>query len=111
LTRVDRHLFLCNGSSCLERGSADTTAALRAEVHTCGLHDSVHTTKTLCNGRCDDGPVMIVQPDGVWYKHVNIEVAREIVRTHLARGESVEPHVLYRWGAPAIDDRDPTIGE
>lgn len=109
LTRVERHAFLCNGSSCIERGAAATTLALRDEIRTGDLHDRVHTTKTLCNGRCDDGPIVIVQPEGVWYKYVDEAAARVIARDHLGQGQIVDAHVLYRWGAEAIDDRPPAV--
>ena len=105
LTRVERHLFLCNGSSCAARGAAESTTALREEIHARGLDECVHTTKTLCNGRCDDGPVVIVQPDGLWYKYVDPTAARRIVAEHLKAGAAVDAHVLYVWGDPAIDDR------
>lgn len=105
LTQVDRHLFLCNGSSCGARGAAESTMALREEVRERGLDGCVHTTKTLCNGRCDDGPVVIVQPDGLWYKYVDPAAARRIVAEHLEAGTPVDAHVLYVWGGPAIDDR------
>ena len=105
LTQVDRHLFLCNGSSCAARGAAASTTALREEIHARGLHERVHTNKTLCNGRCDDGPVVIVQPDGLWYKYVDPSLARRIVADHLEGGRPVETHVLYAWGATDIDDR------
>jgi (2Fe-2S) ferredoxin len=107
LTRVDRHGFLCNGSSCSDRGAADSTVALRDEIRACGLDDRAHTTKTLCNGRCDDGPIMIVQPDGIWYKRVDPVTARQIVRTHVRAGVPVESHVLYRWGHATIATADP----
>lgn len=105
LTQVERHLFLCNGSSCAARGASASTTVLREEVQARGLHERVHTTKTLCNGRCDDGPIVIVQPDGLWYKYVDPVMARRIVADHLEGGRPVETHVLYAWGAPAIDDR------
>jgi len=105
LTQVSRHLFLCNGSSCAARGAAATTAALREEIHARGLDEQLHTTKTLCNGRCDDGPIVIVQPDGLWYKYVDPTLARRIVTEHLQSGQPVDTHVLYVWGAPALDDR------
>ena len=105
LTQVSRHLFLCNGSSCAARGAAASTTALRDEIQARGLHEQLHTTKTLCNGRCDDGPIVIVQPDGLWYKYVDPPLARRIVTEHLEGGRPVDTHVLYAWGAPALDDR------
>lgn len=105
LTHVARHLFLCNGSSCAARGAAASTVALREEIEARGLHECIHTTKTLCNGRCDDGPIVIVQPDGLWYKYMDPAAARRVVVEHLGAGTPVEAHVLYAWGDRAIDDR------
>ncbi len=64
----------------------------------------MHTTKTLCNGRCDDGPIVIVQPDGLWYKHVDPSAARRLVAEHLEGGTPVHAQVLYVWGEPGLDD-------
>lgn len=98
LTKCERHLFLCNGSSCAENGAAEVTQTLRDEIRALGLHDRIHTTKTMCNGRCDDGPIVIVQPDGIWYKHVGTKAAKQIAYQHLKNDRPVRELVLYRWG-------------
>ncbi len=102
LTQCERHLFLCNGSSCLENGAAEITTLIREEIRSLGLHDRVHTTKTLCNGRCDDGPIVIVAPDSIWYKYVGTRAAKQIVYQHLKNNRPVEEQVLYRWGSETL---------
>ena len=103
LTKVKKHLFICNSGSCTENGAADTTQALRDEIKSCGLHDQIHTSKTLCNGRCDDGPIVIVMPDNLWYKNVSPKVGKKIVYDHLKNGKPLEDFVLWRFGEKEIN--------
>ena len=43
-------------------------------------------TKVDCLDQCDDGPVMVVYPEGVWYGEVDGPCAREIVEEHAGEG-------------------------
>lgn len=102
LQSLQHHVFLCNGGTCKQRGAEEITAHVRAELVAAGLHDSVHTTKTLCNGRCKEGPIAIVMPDNVWYAGLSETVASRIVAEHLAPGGApVAEHLLFRWEQPA----------
>ena len=95
LTKVKKHLILCNGEPCTLKGANNTIEYIRKLIKKCGLHDEVHTTRTLCNGRCDDGAIVIVCPDGIWYKNVDETVADKIVKRHLMKGEIVKENLLY----------------
>ena len=98
LTKVQTHLFLCNGSTCKNKGAEESTKIIRETIQENGLHEMIHTTKTLCNGRCDDGPVVIVQPEGQWYKEITPEVARDFVIRGLVKDEAVIEKFLYQYG-------------
>lgn len=76
------HLFMCNGSSCNRKDAEEVTLAIRDEITRLGLDDRIHTTRTRCNGRCKDAPVVIEYPRGVWYGSLTADVGREIVRTY-----------------------------
>jgi len=102
LTQVERHIFLCNGTACNEKGAEGVVVLLRQMVKEIGMDTRIHTTRTRCNGRCDDGPIVIIQPDGVWYGAVTPSVAQEIVLDHLSDNLVVDSHILYRWGASII---------
>jgi len=39
--------------------------------------------------RCGDGPLLVVYPDGVWYRQVRCQDLDEIVDQHLAGGRPV----------------------
>ncbi len=43
-----------------------------------------------CLDRCNEGPVMVVYPEGVWYTYVDREDIDEIIREHLQGGRVVE---------------------
>jgi (2Fe-2S) ferredoxin len=43
-----------------------------------------------CLARCDEGPVMVVYPEAVWYTYVDREDLEEILRRHLLEGRVVD---------------------
>ena len=43
-----------------------------------------------CLDRCEEGPVVVVYPDAVWYTYVDNEDLDEIVDEHLVNGRIVE---------------------
>jgi len=43
-----------------------------------------------CLDRCEEGPVMVVYPEGAWYTYVDQEDVDEIIEEHLLNGRVVE---------------------
>ena len=43
-----------------------------------------------CLDRCEEGPVIVIYPEGVWYTYVDRHDVDEIIERHLLRGETVE---------------------
>ena len=43
-----------------------------------------------CLDRCEEGPVMVVYPEEIWYTYVDREDIDEIVSEHLQNGRVVE---------------------
>jgi len=90
-----RHIFFCvnrreDGTPCCaEHGAEEVWAHAKARVKELGL-EGVRVNKAGCLGRCDEGPVAVVYPEGVWYTYVDQEDVEEIVREHLAEGRVVE---------------------
>jgi len=102
LLPVQKHLFLCNGGTCKLKGAEESTAIIRSEICETGLVDKIHTTKTLCNGRCKDGPVVISMPEGIWFKQVSPESAADFVKDYILNGEIKEKHLLYQYNGGFI---------
>jgi (2Fe-2S) ferredoxin len=101
LTKVKSHLFLCNGASCKLLGAEESTVALRAAIDAAGLSEEIHTTKTLCNGRCKDGPIVISMPDGVWFKKMHQDRVDFFVKQVLQRKKALWENFLFMYG---LDD-------
>jgi (2Fe-2S) ferredoxin len=50
----------------------------------------VRINKAGCLDRCDEGPVMVIYPEAVWYTYVDEHDIDEIVDSHLIQGKVVE---------------------
>ena len=88
------HVFVCMQEKpkdvpcCAASGSAAVLEALNAELSARGLRDEVQVTTTGCMGTCENGPVIIAYPEGVWYSKVTTEDVQEIVAAHFG-GRSI----------------------
>lgn len=97
-----RLVLLCNGDTCSERGADAVTVALRRAITAAGLDPRVHTARTRCLGRCDDGCTVVVQPDNLWYRAVSPSVAHAIVTDHLVGNCPVRAHVSFEGGPDGL---------
>ena len=43
-----------------------------------------------CMDRCEEGPVVVVYPEGVWYTYVDQHDVDDIIDEHLVNGRIVE---------------------
>jgi (2Fe-2S) ferredoxin/predicted O-methyltransferase YrrM len=90
------HLFVCTQQkpegvpSCAASGSFAVLDALDRETQAGGLNQDVQLTTCGCMGLCDEGPVIVAYPEGVWYRHVKPSDVAEIVSVHLRDGKPVD---------------------
>jgi len=87
--KQQRTVFVCRGTGCVSGGGDAIYEALKAEVTRQGLK-SAEIDFTGCHGFCQQGPNVVVEPDGIFYTHVEAEHAPEIVTSHLKNGKPVE---------------------
>ncbi len=87
---VRMNVMVCSGAACLSAKSEDTKNALYKEIETAGLQDEIRIIETGCMGPCQLGPVILVYPDGVFYKTVSADDAKEIVEEHFLKGRPVK---------------------
>jgi NADH:ubiquinone oxidoreductase subunit F (NADH-binding)/(2Fe-2S) ferredoxin/NAD-dependent dihydropyrimidine dehydrogenase PreA subunit len=84
----------CTGTGCVAGGSYDVAGAIAAEAQKKGLTDEVQVIKTGCQGFCARGPIVIVQPDNIFYCGVEKRDAATLVEEHLLKGRPVKK-LLY----------------
>jgi NADP-reducing hydrogenase subunit HndC len=82
--------MLCAGTGCVSNGSYRLKAALERELARLDLQDEVAVVMTGCNGFCAQGPVMTVQPDGIFYQLVRDEDVPQLVEEHFLKGRPLE---------------------
>lgn len=84
-----RTIFVCQGTGCTSCKSEGITAALTKAVAEAHL-DNVKVDFTGCQEFCEQGPVALVEPEGIFYVQITPNDIPEIVTSHLRDGQPVE---------------------
>jgi NADH:ubiquinone oxidoreductase subunit E len=79
MNKVRTQLMLCSGTGCHANHSLKFRDALQKELELKGLAGEIQIIETGCNGFCAVGPVMLVQPEGIFYQKLTPEVVPELV--------------------------------
>ncbi len=84
------HLLLCGGTGCQATGSNAVKESLEKELARHGLQDEIQVIETGCNGFCAQGPIMVVQPDEIFYQKLRVEDIPHLVEEHFLKGRPVQ---------------------
>lgn len=95
-----RHLLVCTGPRCTPDGESQALFdSLGAKFKAAGIDKGalrVKRTRTACFATCKSGPILCVQPDGIWYYNVNEENLDRIINEHLVNNRPVEEWIFHR---------------
>ncbi|WP_256306391.1 CbiX/SirB N-terminal domain-containing protein [Halobellus litoreus] len=83
-----KHVAVCTNQTCAADGAPAVLEGLRQAARDSDACDA-RITRSSCLGRCGDGPMVAVYPDGVWYGGVDGSDAERIVSSHLDRDRIV----------------------
>ncbi len=124
---IERHIFLCaqptTPKCATTEEGVDSWRTLKSSLKRLGLASapppwrsgdveepapdtmpgdgSILRTKVDCLRVCEQGPIAVVYPDGIWYHSVSPDVVERIVEEHLVGGRVVE-EFAFAW--------DPLLG-
>ena len=82
--------MLCTGTGCVAGGAFRVKEALENELKKQGLDKEISVIITGCNGFCGQGPLLVVQPDEIFYGFLNPEDIPVLVQEHFLKGRPVE---------------------
>jgi NADH:ubiquinone oxidoreductase subunit F (NADH-binding)/(2Fe-2S) ferredoxin len=80
---------ICN-TGCRARKSAKVIEAFENEIREQGLQDKVEIKKTGCHGFCEMGPIVVIEPENIFYCRAKPEDAGDIVSETILNGNVVE---------------------
>jgi (2Fe-2S) ferredoxin len=87
--------FCCNqrdGNCCNDKGAQRVRAYAKQRINELGLSGpgKARVNQSGCLDRCDEGPCLVVYPDGTWYTYVDEADIDEIVEQHIKQGRIVD---------------------
>lgn len=101
MKKPSSHIFVCASfrtggepkGVCHKKGAAEYLAYLENELADRGL-DDVAVSSTGCLKVCDNGPVMVIYPDNVWYGNVESEEAIDLILDALEDGTVADEYKI-----------------
>jgi (2Fe-2S) ferredoxin len=94
----EHHVFICMNQReggrpcCADRGAQAAQQHAKQRIKQLNLNGQgkVRINQSGCLDRCEEGPVIVIYPQGTWYTYVDNDDIDEIIDSHLIGGNVVE---------------------
>lgn len=93
-------ILICRGTGCESSKSPEIQAAFQEAL----TGEDVEVKFTGCHGMCQQGPLVVIEPEDIFYAKVKTKDVPKIVENHIRKGEIVE-RLVYQ--DPASKERIP----
>jgi (2Fe-2S) ferredoxin len=98
MSHYQRHVFFCTNereapeACCANHAAQAMRDYCKKRVKALGLAGAgkVRVNNAGCLDRCEEGPVIVVYPEAVWYTYVDEKDIDEIIDEHIVGGRVVE---------------------
>lgn len=91
---------VCGGAGCVSSQCMAVRDALIQSLDNLGLAGQVQVNVTGCIGSCAIGPVVVVEPEGIFYTKMTPQKVKDMAERHLSQGQ---PVLEYTWYDQAHD--------
>jgi len=99
MQKPNHHILVCASfrgteakGKCIKKESLQLINYLEEELVDRGLNAVVSSTG--CLKLCEEGPIMVVYPQGYWYRNVTDENIVDEILDALEKGRSVEEYLI-----------------
>lgn len=100
--RSDRIVLrTCISTGCKAQKSSKLVQTLKSEIDRQGLQDKIEIRKTGCHGFCEMGPIMVIEPENIFYCRVKPDDASDIISSIVSDGAVIE---RLLWKDPATKE-------
>ncbi|MFH0900148.1 MAG: NADH-ubiquinone oxidoreductase-F iron-sulfur binding region domain-containing protein [Pseudomonadota bacterium] len=109
---VKRRVLVCCGTGCLAGGAREVAQAFDQQLVALGIDKQVElglvVKRTGCHGFCEKGPLVVLMPEGVFYKNVKAKDVEAIVEQSVLGGKTIESllYVDVQTGKPVAKYSD-----
>lgn len=85
---------ICGGTGCHAYGCLKVAQAFVEEVKRQNLEDSVDVRTTGCHGFCERGPIVVIQPEGIFYQRIQVDDIKEVI-SETIKNKKIIDRLLY----------------
>jgi NADH:ubiquinone oxidoreductase subunit F (NADH-binding)/(2Fe-2S) ferredoxin/NAD-dependent dihydropyrimidine dehydrogenase PreA subunit len=87
------HVLVCGGTGCASSKSGEIKDRFEDKIKEMELEKEVQVISTGCFGLCEEGPIVVVYPEGAFYSKMEIGRVDKIVEEHLFKGRIVKEYL------------------
>ncbi len=88
-------LLVCHGTGCISGEAEQVYSSLVEEINKLNLGKSIKIKRTGCHGFCQRGPLVVVEPEGIFYSKVIPSDIPDITQSLLPERRHVERLLYY----------------
>src|SRR5659263_452920 len=88
-------ILVCGGAGCVSSGCAEVKAAVIKALEQYELTDIVKVIETGCIGTCSVGPVILIQPEDIFYTSMTPKKVTEIIKANFIENRIIEEYTYF----------------
>ena len=98
--KYKKHIFVCinERDTTLKKSCSSLGLAIRnkfvKELRKNNLFHEVRANKSGCLSECLTGPIVVIYPEGIWYKNVDLNDVSEIIQETIINNKIIKRLLL-----------------